>query len=103
MTNTHPRRQVAMAIASLLLAVAAPAVHAAVSISGGYHFDPGDALPVGPGNLFEPTRTLWVSNGSVSVLGGALLSTRVDEAACGGGVWCATQISPSPSRAARAV
>ncbi|MFN3302502.1 MAG: PEP-CTERM sorting domain-containing protein [Roseateles sp.] len=77
MKPIRPHR-LALAVASLLLTLAAPSGRADVSVSGGYHFDPGGNLPVGPGDLAEPTRTLWIGNGAGNGSFAALAGSSVD-------------------------
>lgn len=72
------RHRLALAVAGLMLMLSTNSGRAAVSVSGGYHFDPGGNLPIGPGDLVQPTRALWIGNGGGNGSFAALADSRVD-------------------------
>lgn len=80
MKHFRPQRLV-LAMACLWLNLAAPGSQAAVTVSGSTHFDPGGQLPIGPGSLSQPGRTLWVGNGGGNGSFAAGAGSTVDLAA----------------------
>lgn len=72
------RHRIAVAVAGLLLGLAAPSGQAAITVTGGYSFDPGGTLPIGAGPLYEPGRVLWIGNGAGDGSFAAMAGSTVD-------------------------